>query len=175
MVAVSRRIDIFFALRGDHLTKWKEAAMARPPSAANLNIAQLQRALQQRQSELQKLHRKRAGLERKLNALDRHIERVGGGGMNGARRAGGGRRARNAQSLLDVIEGVLRGAGKPMKVADIMDGVLRAGYHSTSDNFRGIINQTLIKDKRFGAVERGVYELKSGAATKKKATQAKAE
>src|SRR5688572_10404508 len=60
------------------LTNWKEAVMARPASGANLNIAQLQRALQPRQSELQKLYRKRAGLERKLNALDRRIERVDG-------------------------------------------------------------------------------------------------
>jgi hypothetical protein len=86
--------------------------------------------------------------------------------MNGTRR-GGGRRARNAQSLLDAIEGVLRSAGKPMKVAEIMEGVLATGYRSSSDNFRGIINQTLIKDKRFGSVERGVYELKSGGATRK--------
>ena len=49
-----------------------------------------------------------------------------------------------------------------MKVAEIMDGVLSTGYRSGSANFRGIINQTLIKDKRFGQVERGVYELKAG-------------
>jgi hypothetical protein len=48
-----------------------------------------------------------------------------------------------------------------MKVGEIMDAVLATGYRSGSANFRGIINQTLIKDKRFGQVERGVYELKS--------------
>ena len=140
--------------------------MARPASGAKLNIAQLQQALHEKRSELEKRHRQRADLQKKMNLLDRQIERVGGGSMNGFRR-GGGRRARNAQSLLDTLEVVLRGAGKPMKVAEILEGVLGTGYRSSSDNFRGIINQTLIKDKRFGAVSRGVYELKSSGGTKK--------
>ncbi len=52
-----------------------------------------------------------------------------------------------------------------------MDGVLASGYRSISENFRGIINQALIKDKRFGAVERGLYEIKGSAESKKKAAK----
>jgi hypothetical protein len=52
--------------------------------------------------------------------------------------------------------------GQADEVGDILEGVTSSGYRSGSANFRGIINQTLIKDKRFGQVERGVYELKSG-------------
>jgi hypothetical protein len=145
--------------------------MARPASGANLTIAQLQRVLNEKQSELHKLHRQRNQLQKKLNLLDRQIERVGGGanGFRGGRGmggGGGGTRARNEHSLLDTIEKVLRDAGKPMKVGDIMERVLATGYRSNSDNFRGIINQTLINDKRFGQVQRGTYDLKGGRKAK---------
>jgi hypothetical protein len=146
--------------------------MARPASGTNLTIAQLQRVLNDKKAELDKLYRQRNQLQKKMNGLDRQIERVNGGadglrlgrGMAGG--GGGGTRARNEHSLLDTIERVLRSAGKPLKVGDIMDGVLATGYRSGSANFRGIINQTLIKDKRFGQVERGTYELKGGRKAK---------
>jgi hypothetical protein len=122
--------------------------------------------LNEKKSELDRLYRQRATLEKKMNVLDRQIERVGGGINGGGRRGGmgfigAGGRARNEHSLLDTLETVMKSAGKPMKVGDIMDAVLATGYRSGSANFRGIVNQTLIKDKRFGQVERGVYELKA--------------
>ena len=145
--------------------------MARPASGTNFNIAQLERVLEEKRSELNKLLRQRTELQKKLDQLDRQIERVEGG-MNGVRRSGGGggagSRPRNARSLLDTMEGVLRDAGKPMRVPEIMEAVLATGYRSGSDNFRGIVNQTLIKDKRFAQVERGVYELKASGESRKK-------
>ena len=144
--------------------------MARPASGNNFNIAQLERVLEEKRGELEKLRRQRSEVQKKLTQIDRQIERVEGG-MNGSRRGGGtggGGRARNAQSLNETLEMVLREAGRPMKVSEIMEGALGAGYRSGSVNFRGIINQTLIKDKRFGQVERGVYELKGGGEPKKR-------
>jgi hypothetical protein len=146
--------------------------MARPASGTNLTIAQLQRVLNDKKAELDKLHRQRGQLQKRMNLLDRQIERVNGGadgmrlgrGMGGG--GGGGTRARNEHSLLDTIEKVLRNAGKPLKVGDILEAVVATGYRSGSANFRGIINQTLIKDKRFGQVERGTYELKGGRKAK---------
>ena len=132
--------------------------MARPASGTNLTIAQLQRVLSDKQSELNKLHRQRVNLQKRIDQIDRQIARVGGGAMNGLR--GGGVRARNERSLLDTIEGVLTKAGKPLSVSAILEGVHATGYRSGSANFRGIVNQTLIKDKRFGQVSRGVYGLK---------------
>jgi hypothetical protein len=134
--------------------------MARPASGTNLSIAQLQRVLNDKQSQLNKLHRQRTEIQKRLNQIDREIARVGGG-VNGLRGIGGGGRARNAHSLLDTLESVLTKNGKPMKVGDIMDAVLAPGYRSNSENFRGIINQTLIKDKRFASAGRGIYEMKS--------------
>jgi hypothetical protein len=138
--------------------------MARPPTAG-FNIAQLERILHDRRSDLNRLERQRSELQRKLDGVERHIVRVQGslrGGMRGGRR-GGGIRARNEQSLVEAIEGVMRGNGKPMRVGDIVEAVQATGYRSNSDNFRGIVNQTLIKErKRFGQVERGLYQLKGG-------------
>ena len=125
-----------------------------------MNIAELERVLEDRRNELDKLGRQRSELEKKLNALDRQIGRIEGAGGGMGRRRGRGGRARNDVSLTEAIEGVMQKAGKPMKVPDIMNSVLSTGYHSTSANFKGIVNQTLIKDKRFQQVERGIYQLK---------------
>ena len=152
--------------------------MARPASGTNLTIAQLQRVLNDKQSELNKLHRQRANLQRRMDLIDRQIERLGGS-VGGRRGGGRGTRARNDQSLVEVIESVMRGSGKPMRVGEIVDAVQAGGYRSNSANFRGIVNQTLIKErKRFGQVERGLYQLKGGGgeakATSKKEKSAAA-
>ena len=59
-----------------------------------------------------------------------------------------------------MIEGVLGKSGKSMKVGDIAEAVQGGGYRTNSANFRGIVNQTLIKDKRFTSAGRGVYQMK---------------
>lgn len=140
--------------------------MARPASGTNLTIAQLQRVLNDKKSELDKLHRQKANLQKKVSLIDRQISRIGGG-LDGMRGHGGfGARPRNEKSLLATLEEVFKKAGRPLKVQEILDGVLASGYRSGSANFRGIINQTLIKDKRFGATERGVYALKAAGKSK---------
>jgi hypothetical protein len=113
-----------------------------------------------------RLERLRSELQRKLDGVDRQIAKLAGGlrGLRGRR--GGGTRARNEMSLVEAIETALRG-GKPMRVGDIVDAVQGAGYRSNSDNFRGIVNQTLIKErKRFAQAGRGVYQLKGGGGAK---------
>lgn len=129
--------------------------MPRPSSGTNLSLSDLQSIMETRRGELSRLRKQRTELQRKLDGLDRQIGRIEGGG-----RAGGGGRARNAKSLNETLADVLRSGGKPMTVGDIVDGVKAAGYRSSSANFRGIVNQTLIKDKRFTAAERGIYQLK---------------
>jgi hypothetical protein len=135
--------------------------MARPASGMNLSIAQLEQILRTRRSERQRLERKRSKLQRQLDQLDTRINALGGGGGGGG---GGGRngggRVRNAKSLNEMIAGVLGKASKPMAVGDIAAAVRSGGYRSNSANFRSIVNQTLIKDKRFGSAARGMYQLK---------------
>jgi hypothetical protein len=71
-----------------------------------------------------------------------------------------GRRPKNAKSLIESIHDVLARRGAPMTVGDIMDAVKGNGYKSSSANFRGIVNQTLIKDKQFKSAARGTYGLR---------------
>jgi DNA-binding transcriptional MerR regulator len=120
-----------------------------------LSILELEALLQERRSAVQKLHKQRAELQKKLDQVDKEITRLGG--STEPRTAGG--RIRNGISLVAAMEGVLRGKS-PMRVGEILDAVLAGGYQSTSANFRGIVNQTLIKEKQFKQVGRGVYTVK---------------
>jgi hypothetical protein len=122
---------------------------------SGLSIIELERILQTRQRELKILLRRRTYVERKLSVLDERITRLGG-----SKAAGRAKRARNDMTLPEAIANLLSKSRKPMTVGDIMGGVQAAGYRSTSGNFRGIVNQTLIKDKRFTSASRGLYEMK---------------
>ncbi|HYO08999.1 MAG TPA: hypothetical protein VER17_08495 [Tepidisphaeraceae bacterium] len=140
--------------------------MARVAASPNgLTIAQLEQMLSGRRAELSKLEKTRNKLARKLDALDARIVSLGGSVRGGAGRGqggsgGGGGRVRNEKSLNETIAGILGKSGKPMKVGDIADACKDGGYKTNSANFRGIVNQTLIKDKRFGSAGRGLYQLK---------------
>jgi hypothetical protein len=132
--------------------------MPRGSNGVNLTVDQLERMLNQRRRELSRLTRKRATAERRLADIDERIRRLGGGAGAGR---GGGRRARNDQSLVEVIHAVLQKAARPLRVSAIADAANAAGYRSSSANFRGIVNQMLIKDPRFNSQTRGFYQLKS--------------
>ena len=131
--------------------------MARPPSLTNLSIAQLQQIIEDRKVDISRLERQRAKVARKLNQIDARIEALGGSSRS---RNGTAGRVRNAKSLPEMLVSVLSKGGKPMAVGDIADAVRSSGYKTKSGNFRGIVNQTLIKDKRFTSAGRGVYQLK---------------
>ena len=114
----------------------------------------------ERRSMLQKLQKQRTEALRRLNSIEREIAKLDGGGGARGRGGMGGGRARNAVSLVSAIEGALK-KGDPMSVGDIVDAVQAGGYRSSSANFRGIVNQTLIKErKRFASPSRGMYQLK---------------
>ena len=128
--------------------------MARPSGGGNLSLAALQSMMESRRTELARLRKERTAAQRELDSIDLKIQKIEGGGR------GSNGRARNSKSLNETLAEVLRKSSMPMKVGEIMEAVEGTGYRSTSDNFRGIINQTLIKDERFTAVSRGVYQLK---------------
>jgi hypothetical protein len=131
--------------------------MPRPSLGAGLSISALENILRDRKFKLTRLMKQRRKAQRELDLIDRQIARIGGAG--GLR---GGGRAHNELSLPDAIEEVLRKSGKPTGVGDITEGVQSLGYRSNSDNFRAIVNQTLIKERRrfSPSGERGVYQLK---------------
>jgi hypothetical protein len=123
-----------------------------------MSLAQLERLLNKRKTEISRLLRRRATVQKRLDNIDDKIRRAGGS-VRGSRGGGGGR-ARNERSLADVIHDVLSKKGEAMRVQDIADAVESTGYRSNSANFRGIVNQMLIKDKRFTSPGRGFYQAK---------------
>ena len=151
--------------------------MARPKASSNLSISELESMLQSRRHELSDLSSRHASLTKQLQEVEAHMASLGGSpakrrgrppkgasaGPVSAPKAGGtGTRVKNTKSLVESLEEVLSASTEPMKVGDIVDGVLKSGYKTKSDNFRGIVNQTLIKErKRFGNAGRGLYVSKS--------------
>ena len=125
-------------------------------AASRLSLSDLERMIRGRQRELKKLQKRRAKIQRRLDALDEKIAAITGAG----RVAGAGGRARNGTNLPDAIAKVLAGGSKPMSIGEIAERALAGGYRTNSGNFRGIVNQALVKDKRFVSAGRGVYRLK---------------
>jgi len=116
----------------------------------------LEEILESRRRKLNDLEKERARQQKRLDELDREIASLSGG--RAGRRGGG--RAKNGMSLVATLESVLRSAGKPLGVGEILEKVEATGYRSSAANFRALINQTLIKEKQFTAADRGVYQLK---------------
>ncbi|RMH26317.1 MAG: hypothetical protein D6692_09460 [Planctomycetota bacterium] len=120
-------------------------------SLSALSVAELQLELRRRQREVNKLVRRRDKLAAELAELNAQIADLGGaaGGLTPTGRT------RNAMTLPDALYQVLQ--GRTMSVTDAADAVRAAGYHSTAANFRTMVNQALLKDKRFKKVSRGQY------------------
>jgi hypothetical protein len=123
--------------------------------APRLSVSDLERMIRGRQRELNKLQKRRAKVQRKLDALDEKIASISGG-----RRAAGSSRARNGTNLPDTIAKVLARARGPMSVGEIAERALAGGYRTNSGNFRAVVNVALAKDKRFVSAGRGVYRRK---------------
>jgi len=127
---------------------------------ARLSFDELEQMLEGRRRTLKKLEKQRAKWQKRLDRVDAEIEAISG------RRIvlrGGGKRPRNPVNLPDTIAAVFRSSRRPLSVSEITDRAQKAGYRSSSANFRAIVNVTLTKDKRFESTARGVYRMKTGA------------
>jgi hypothetical protein len=94
--------------------------------------------------------KKRPGRPRKKGTRKKTTRRTG------ARRGG---RGKNAESLVDALKKLL--TGRTMSVTEMAEAVQKAGYRTSSPNFRTIVNQTLINNKKdFKRVARGQYTAK---------------
>jgi len=70
------------------------------------------------------------------------------------------RRAKNKVGLADALAGFLKGKAK-VTIGEAMEGVLAAGYKTKSSDFRSVVNNMLLTDKRFKKVSRGEFRLKA--------------
>lgn len=139
------------------------------------SIEELQAELERRESVVAELAARREELLSELDTVDRELRANGaepGGQRRGPgrprklsssratpRRTGNRRRPRNKVNLVEALQKVLK--GQTMSVTDIADAVQKAGYRTTSENFRTIVNQALINNtNKFKKVARGKYTAK---------------
>jgi CTP-dependent riboflavin kinase len=131
--------------------------MAKRTGLDSLSLSDLQREIKRRERKrstaVNKLVRKRDRLAEQLAALDAEIAKHGGSTRGGARR-----RPRNEGNLAEFLEKVLK--GQTMSVTEAAAAVQKAGYVTTSPNFRTIVNQMLLKGNLFKRVGRGQYTAK---------------
>lgn len=124
-----------------------------------VSTARLAEELKRRERDLSKLESRREKLAVQLAELDDQIAALAGAGGYGATARGGvRRRPRNDKPLADALVEVLTGA--TMGVSEVAEAVQKAGYRTSSPNFRTIVNQTLLRDKRIKKIARGQYTAK---------------
>lgn len=163
--------------------KKKRSKVGRPrgrrSGLSTASLSELQAELDRRADALRDLTDRRDQLASELADVEREIASHGGtvparrGRPRGSGRRGpgrpagtrkkvrraGGRRARNKTSLVDALQEVL--TGNTMSVTEVSDAVQKAGYRTTSANFRTIVNQALLANpKVFRKVSRGKYTAK---------------
>ncbi|MCW5774990.1 MAG: hypothetical protein KIS87_00900 [Phycisphaeraceae bacterium] len=145
----------------------RRAATRRAGALSSLSTVALAAELQRRQNEMPALRNREAELMAELDSVRAELDGLGaGGGAPGLRRrrgaigrtgrGGSGRkRPKNDANLETYLARVLK--GKTMGVTEVAIAVKRAGYRTTSPNFRTIVNQTLIKSDKIKKLARGKY------------------
>lgn len=119
-------------------------------SLGEMSLEELQSEIRRRERRQKTLQRKREKLLDQVREVESELAELGAAQLGGSRR-----RARNDQNLADALVDLLK--DQTLNVTSIAEEVQRAGYRTTSPNFRTIVNQTLIKDDRFKRVGRGLY------------------
>ena len=131
---------------------------------SDMSITELQSEIRKRQRNLRSLERKRDRLVEQLRQVEADIREAGG--LVAAVSGGGRVRPRNDQNLADSLADLLK--DQTLSVTTAAEEVQRAGYKTTSPNFRTIVNQTLLKDARFKRVGRGQYTSSTSASSSSK-------
>lgn len=133
---------------------------------AGVSTQELELELKRRRAGVVAMERRRNRLLRRLAEIERRITHAVGvvGGRAAAairgrrgpwRPRGQRRRPKNTRSLVQALADLLK--GRTMSVSEAAVAVRKAGYRTTSPNFRTIVNQTLLKGDQFRKVSRGKY------------------
>lgn len=92
------------------------------------------------------------------HSTSKSINSVSAAKKGGKRRAGGGRRPAG-EDLSTYIADALSSSKGPLGIAEIASAVKKAGYSTSSANFKGIVAMRLSTNNRFKRVSRGQYSL----------------
>ena len=130
---------------------------------STMSIADLRQEIGRRQKLLPKLIAQRDALSREITELQslatpeaRKAAKPEAAPKKTRRR----HRAKNKVGLADALAGFLKGKAK-VTIGEAMEGVLAAGYKTKSSDFRSVVNNMLLTDKRFKKVSRGEFRLKA--------------
>lgn len=115
---------------------------------SDYSLADLQRMLSSRKTELDSLKRQRVKAEKDLAAIDSRIAV-----LEGRKKGRGGRvrrmkRPRNKISLHKTVLEILGKNKDGLQLDDLKQKILASGYKTTSQNFRNVIYQTSYHSKQ---------------------------
>lgn len=128
-------------------------------SLSSVSVRELHAELRRRQRRVATLARRRSRLFAKLTRIEAAIRQHGGIALRGGSAGAPSGRARNDQSLPEMLHSLL--SGKTMRVTDAAEAVQRAGYRTRSRTFRVQVNIVLSKrTDLFKRVGRGEYTSK---------------
>lgn len=117
-----------------------------------MSVAELERALNNRKTLLERAIQKRDHLKSQLDAVDNDIAVLEGRrpapGSFGPRHPAP-LRAKNAKSLHQVVTDVLTENKKGLPLAGLHNAVLETGYKTHSKNFKNVLYQCLYNAKEF--------------------------
>jgi len=120
-----------------------------------VSFEELQMEMARRGKVVNRLERRRTKLHAELAEVEAELGSFGALSANGSIR----RRPRNEMNLVDTLSKVLN--NKTLSVTDAAQAARDAGYMTTAANFRTIVNQALIREKKvFKKVSRGQYTSK---------------
>jgi hypothetical protein len=135
-------------------------------------IDELRKELAVREKAVSSLAVRRQKALARLAAIDRAIAQATGGkapAVAKAVKAGKVRakrvkrakrgRAKGGNTLASVIQGVLGKSDQPMRVKEIVNAAMEAGYKSSSRDFYGIVAAALRDAEKFKKAGRGLYKL----------------
>ena len=134
----------------------KRSGRALQTASFNELQAEIRRRERHRARRLTALTARRQRLLAQLKDVDAQIAELGGSASPRNVVSRGQNRPRNPVVLVDALKRVLD--HKTLSVSDTAAAVQRAGYRTTSDNFRTIVNQTLLGNRKtFKKISRGIY------------------
>ena len=131
-------------------------------SLAKMSIANLKQEIELRQKILPKLIAQRDALNREIaelqGATSPKASKPAKRRAAAAKAAKPRRLPKNKVNLADSLAAFMKGKAK-VTIGEAMEGVLAAGYKTTSKTFRSVVNNMLLADKRFKKIRRGEFAL----------------
>ena len=135
--------------------KKKVAAVRKVGKLGEVSLEDLKAEMNRRSKMVGRLERRRAKLHAEIAIVEAELGSFGALSANGEIR----RRPRNEMNLVDTLSKVLK--NKTMSVTDAAQAARDSGYMTTAANFRTIVNQALIREKKvFKKISRGQYTSK---------------